>query len=69
MIAAACPAEMPMTPPARLDAIAKRLGALLDAVKLIQPPLNDFYSSLSDEQKARFNVIGQAGAAPPTAQR
>jgi hypothetical protein len=68
MIAAACPAEMPMTPPARLDAIAKRLGALLDAVKLTQPPLNDFYSSLSDEQKARFNVIGQAGATP-TAQR
>ena len=68
MIAAACPVEMPMTPPARLDAIAKRLGALLDAVKLIQPPLNDFYSSLSDEQKARFNVIGQASAAP-TAQR
>jgi hypothetical protein len=32
------------------------------------PPLNHFYSSLSDEQKARFNLIGQAGAAP-TAQR
>jgi hypothetical protein len=69
MIAAACPAEMPITPPARLDAIANRLGALLDAIMLIQPPLNDFYSLLSDEQKARFNVIGQAGAAPPTAQR
>jgi len=58
-IKAACPSELPGTPPARLAAEAKRLQAMLQAVKTIRPPLDDFYSSLSDDQKARFNTMGR----------
>lgn len=47
-----------MTPPARLAAMMDRLQATLDAVRLVRPPLERFYESLSDEQKARFNEIG-----------
>jgi hypothetical protein len=60
IIAKACPAQVPMTPPARLDAIATRVNALIDAVKLVQGPLDDLYASLNDEQKAQFNVIGRS---------
>ena len=28
------------------------------AVKTVRPALADFYSSLTDEQKARFNTLG-----------
>ena len=65
LIAASCPGELPMTPPARLDAIAKRLAAMLEAVKTVRPALEDFYASLSDEQKAQFNFMVQ----PETARR
>ena len=58
-IAASCPAELPLTPPARLDAINKRLNAMLDAVKTVRAALDSFYAALSDEQKAQFNTIGQ----------
>ena len=64
-IAASCPAELPLTAPARLDAIAKRLAAMLQAVEMVRAALGDFYNSLSDEQKAQFNTIGQ----PRTANR
>jgi len=58
-IKAACPSEMPATPPERLTAVGKRLNALLQAVKIMQPALADFYGSLSDDQKARFNSMGK----------
>jgi hypothetical protein len=58
-IKAACPSELPATPPARLAAEGKRLQAMLDAVQSIRPKLDDFYASLSNEQKARFNTIGR----------
>ena len=47
-----------MTPSGRLQAMTLRLQATLDAVKLVRPPLEKFYGSLSDEQKARFNELG-----------
>jgi hypothetical protein len=59
MIKAACPSELPATPPDRLAAIGKRLQAQLEAVQIVEAPLKDFYASLSDEQKARFNNMGQ----------
>ena len=55
---ASCPAETAKTVPERLDAVAKRLDALGNALATVKPGLSDFYNSLSDEQKARFNVIG-----------
>lgn len=56
---AACPDETPLTPPGRLDAMEKRLQAMIDAAKTVKPALQTFYSSLSGEQKARFNRIGR----------
>jgi hypothetical protein len=47
-----------VTPPARLVALAKRLDTMLQAVKLVRPALEDFYATLSDEQKAQFEAIG-----------
>jgi hypothetical protein len=54
---ASCPADMPEKLTDRLDMVAKRLDALADAVDTVKPALTDFYNTLSDEQKARFNVI------------
>jgi hypothetical protein len=54
----ACPTDVPMTPPGRLQAMTRRLQATLDTVKTVRPPLTALYESLNDEQKARFNEIG-----------
>jgi hypothetical protein len=59
IIKAACPSQTPSTPPARLAAVGKHLQAMLQAVDAIRPPLHDFYNSLSDNQKARFNTMGK----------
>jgi UDP-N-acetylmuramyl tripeptide synthase len=56
--AAPCPTETPQTPMDRLDAVEKRLDAMVQAVKTVRTPLDNFYVSLSDEQKARFNIMG-----------
>lgn len=61
---ASCPVDVPETLADRLDAVVKRLNALADAVKIVKPALTQFYGTLSDEQKARFNVIGGANDAP-----
>jgi hypothetical protein len=58
-IKAACPADVPPTPPARLATVGQRLAAMLQGVETMQPALADFYNSLSDDQKARFNSIGR----------
>jgi LTXXQ motif family protein len=55
----ACPASLPATPPARLTAISMRLDTMLQSVKTVSAALDDFYNSLSDEQKAQFNMIGR----------
>jgi hypothetical protein len=55
----ACPASLPTTPPARLDAISMRLNTMLQSVSTVRAALDDFYNSLSDEQKAQFNRIGR----------
>ena len=52
-----CPNDLPSTPTGRLAAMNKRIGTMLAALNIVQPPLQRFYDSLSDEQKARFNVI------------
>jgi hypothetical protein len=56
---AACPDEVPLTPPGRLAAMEKRLQAMIDAATTVKPALDSFYASLSSEQKARFDRIGQ----------
>jgi hypothetical protein len=63
MLKTGCQPEDVLTPPARLAAIAKRLDVMLQAVKLVRPALEDFYATLSDEQKAQFEAIGPRRAA------
>ena len=58
-IKAACPSEVPATPPARLAAVGQHLKAMLQAVQTVRPALSDFYDSLSDDQKARFSGMGK----------
>ena len=58
-----CPSAVPLSPVARVDTVATRLRAIADAIKSIRPALENFYASLNDEQKARFNMMG------PTPQR
>jgi LTXXQ motif family protein len=55
----ACPEETPLTPTGRLVAMEKRLEAMVDAAKTVKPALENFYASLTNEQKARFNRIGR----------
>jgi hypothetical protein len=58
MLKAACQPADVLTPLARLDAVAKRLDAMRQAVKSVRTALEDFYATLSDEQKAQFEAIG-----------
>jgi hypothetical protein len=58
ILAANCPTEETLTPPARLAAMEARLDAMLQALDVVQPALTAFYNSLSDEQRARFNQLG-----------
>lgn len=58
MLKGSCPADDAATPPARLAAAGKRLDTMLQAVKLVRAALEDFYATLSDEQKGQFEMIG-----------
>jgi hypothetical protein len=53
---ASCPAKTPQTPVERIDAVEMRLNAMVQAAKDVRPALGAFYATLSDEQKARFNI-------------
>jgi hypothetical protein len=55
---ASCPAEILKGPIDRFDAVSRRLDAMSAAIKIVRPALDSFYGSLTDEQKARFNVLG-----------
>src|SRR6266851_3875883 len=56
---AGCQPKDAITPPARLDAVDGRLEAMQQAVHLVSAALEGFYATLSDEQKAQFEAIGQ----------
>jgi LTXXQ motif family protein len=53
--------ELPNLPGAhagvRLKAMEQRLAAMFQAVQTVEPVLEKFYGSLSDEQKKRFNRL------------
>ena len=62
-----CPTAVPKSPVARVDTVETRLTAMADAIKSVRPDLQNFYASLSDEQKAKFNTMGpppQATSSP-----
>ena len=58
-----CPKNDPATPTGRLETIERRLSAMLEAVRTVQPTLDDFYAALTDEQKARLAAIESSGDA------
>lgn len=59
-LAASCPADAAAMPAQRLATAADYLSALWRAAIHVHTPLERFYASLTDEQKARLN--GNAGA-------
>ena len=63
-----CPKNDAASPTGRVEAQERRLSAMLEAVRTVQPALDDFYATLSDEQKARLAAIEPSGdtAGPPT---
>ena len=60
LLKSSCPTAEPITPPARLEAVAIRLDSMLQAVKTVRAALDDFYAQLTDEQRAQFEAIGPA---------
>jgi hypothetical protein len=73
-IRASCPdVALLLTPMSRLATMWQRLRALRQAVRMVRVPLHDFYSSLSDEQRARLDAgnahAGEARTAPEPARK
>jgi hypothetical protein len=54
-----CQPKDATTPTGRLYAVDDRLNAMQQALNLVSAALQDFYATLSDEQKAQFEAIGQ----------
>jgi len=65
---ASCPSHVPQAPVERLHAIKTRLQAMVDAMNTIRPKLQAFYTSLGDDQKARFNTMAPPQNAAATTQ-
>lgn len=57
LIRTSCPTQAAATAPGRLAAMQQRVEAMQKGVDLVQPALDQFYGSLADEQKARFNAL------------
>ena len=66
ILSANCPTGQALTPPGRVAAMEQRLSGMLQAIEAVRPALTNFYGSLSDEQKARFDRLGLAS--PPDRQ-
>jgi hypothetical protein len=60
LLIASCPQQAPASALDRIDAILGRLDTMLYAISAVDPPLQAFYGSLTDEQKARFHSLGAA---------
>jgi hypothetical protein len=69
LLQSACPTDLLSTPTGRLAAVRQRIDAMLQAVRIIEPALGDFYHSLSDEQKELFNALDNRTPATAGAER
>ena len=56
---ASCPTQPAFTAPRRLAIMQQRVGAMLKAVSVVQPPLGKFYDLLDEEQEARLNASAE----------
>ena len=61
VLKASCPSVISLTPLGRLDTVAKRLDAMIEAIQILRSPLDKFYDALSDEQKHRFDTMEGSG--------
>jgi phosphoribosylcarboxyaminoimidazole (NCAIR) mutase len=52
-----CSTPVPKSPVARLEMVEAGLNAVADAIRIIRPNLKNFYASLNDDQKAKFNMM------------
>ena len=57
-----CSSEVPQTPLGRLDAVQGRIDGMIQALAIVRTPLDNFYSSLNEEQRQRFAALGQGSA-------
>ena len=57
-IRAACPKDFPPSSSARMAVMEKRVDAMLQAIKTVRPAFDDFYNSLTSEQKAKLDGTG-----------
>jgi hypothetical protein len=65
-----CPKNGAASPTGRVEAQERRLSAMLEAVRTVEPALDDFYATLSDEQKARLAAVEPSGdTAGPSTER
>jgi hypothetical protein len=58
-IKSGCPTTVAFTPAGRLAAMESRIQAMQKAVETVQGPLDAFYGSLTEEQKAKFDAASQ----------
>jgi hypothetical protein len=54
-----CPTSVSFAPTGRLDAMQKRMEGMVQAIDIAGPPLDKFYASLTDEQKARLDAANE----------
>jgi hypothetical protein len=59
IIKAACPTSIAFTPTGRLTAMQQRIEAMVQATDVVRGPLERFYGSLTDEQKAQLSAADQ----------
>jgi hypothetical protein len=64
-VSAACPTQAPLTAPARLKAMQARLQAMKTAIARVRDPLEKFWETLDDDQKAQLKEF--AGQRAPFA--
>jgi LTXXQ motif family protein len=57
---ASCSSEVLLTPLGRLDTVQKRLDGMIQALGIVRTPLDNFYNSLSEEQRQRFATLRPA---------
>jgi hypothetical protein len=60
LLTSKCPTYRALTPVGRAEAMEQRLDAMSRAVRTLQPALDRFYATLTDEQKERFNRLAPA---------
>jgi hypothetical protein len=65
ILKASCPSSPPLTPVGRLDALQKRLDAMVQGLDLVRAPLAKFDGSLSSDQRAKLDALGGDKATSP----